>query len=150
MLQFKIQALLIISFVFLSGIIFVSDSYGIGLTREHQTLHEVFLQLIIRNSDGQLVTYVEPTNMWIVNISDTHLFLDQLEDSEKTTMVKKGENVEMIKFVETNTFSESGQYSSYGLVFDDYRPLLFRHDGYLTHPGDTLMASWKIVRTIDR
>jgi len=148
--QVKIQVLLITSFVFLFGIIFVSDSYGIVIMREHQTLPEVSLQLILRNSDGQLVTYVEPTNMYIINISDTHVFLDQLEDSEKTTIVKEGENFEMIKFVETRTFSDSGHYSSYGLVFGSYVPLLFRHDGYLTHPGDTIVASWKIVRTIDR
>jgi len=149
-LRFKIHVLLIVSFVFLFGIIFVSDSYGIIITREHQTLPEVSLQLILRNSDGQLVTYVEPTNMYIVNISDTHVFLDQLEDSERKNIIKDGKNLEIIKFVETGTFSDSGHYASYGIVFDDYQPLLFRHDGYLTHPGDVFTASWKIIRTIDR
>jgi len=149
-LKFKIQILVIISAIFLSGSFFVSDSYGLEVMREHYTLHEVSVQLVLRNSDGQLVAYLEPTLMYIVNIWGFHSYLDNLEYAEKTIITKDGKNLEMIKFVEYIPFTGSGQYSSYGVVVGNYQPLLFRHDGYLTQPGDELFTFWKVVRTIDR
>jgi len=136
------------TFVLILGFTLVNDSYGQRpeAPREHPSLPEVSLQLQLRNSEGQLITYIEPTTMLIPNIFLVHEFLDTIEN--KTIIEKDGEKFELIQYESTAIFSSTKQIATYGMVYKGFFPLLFRHDGYLTSPGDTLDVSWKIIRTI--
>jgi len=133
--------------VFVVGVAIVGDSYGQTEVspQEDPSLPEVSLQLQLRNSDGQLVTYIEPTTMYISNIKWVHEFLDTKENK---IIEKDGEMFEVIQYEQTFRFDDTAQYATYGMYYKGDFPLLFRHDGYLTSPGDTLDVSWKIVRTI--
>ena len=139
---------LVIIFVFILGFTLIGNSYGQRDTapREDPSLHEVSLQLQLRNSEGQLVTYLEPTVMYIRNIAMVHEYLDNIEN--KTIIEKDGENFELIEFQSTAVFSKTKQIATYGMVHKGIHVLMFRHDGYLTSPGDTLDVSWKIIRTL--
>jgi len=143
----RIQIFLLV-FVFIFGFILIDNSYGQGYTapREDPSLLQVSLQLQLRNSEGQLVTYLEPTGMYIRNIAMVHGFLDTIED--KKIIEKNGEKFELIQFDSKAFFSTTKQIATYGMFYKGTHVLLFRHDGYITSPGDTLDISWKIIRTI--
>jgi hypothetical protein len=113
-----------------------------------KTLPVVSLQLVLRNSNGQLITYIEPTLAYIPNLPDTHKYLDLT--GNKTTITKDGQSFELTEFQQTNRFSTSEQFATFGIVYNGNMVYLFRHDAYLSHPGDVLTAYWHIVRTIDR
>jgi len=133
---------------FVVGFALIDNSFGQGVVypQEDPSLLEVSLQLQLRNSDGQLVTYIEPTTMYISNIKMVHEFLDTKEN--KKIIEKDGETFEVIQYEQTFRFDKTAQYATYGMSYNGDFPLLFRHDGYLTSPGDILDVFWKITRTI--
>ncbi len=132
---------------FVVGFSLIVNSFGQGVyPQEDPSLLEVSLQLQLRNSDGQLVTYIEPTTMYIANIEMVHEFLDTKEN--KKIIEKDGEMFEEIQYEQTFRFSETKQIATFLMWYQNDSVLLFRHDGYLTSPGDTLDVFWKITRTI--
>lgn len=141
----KIQIFLLVIVAVFS---LVGNSYaqGVANPQEDPSLYEVSLQLQLRNSDGQLITYIEPTTMYIANIKLVHEFLDTKEN--KKIIEKEGKMFEEVKYTQIFRFSETEQIATLGMVYKNIFVITFRHDGYLTSPGDTLDASWKITRTI--
>ena len=109
-------------------------------------MYDVSLQLQVRNSEGQLITYIEPTIMFISNIKLVHEFLDTKEN--KKIIEKDGEKLELIQYEQIFRFDNTAQYSTLQMRYNNDYVLLFRHDGYFTSPGDTLDTFWKITRTI--
>jgi len=140
--------ILIFLLIFVISVTLVGESYAQKQAhpQEDPSLYEVSLQLHLRNSEGQLITYIEPTTMYISNIKLVHEYLDTKEN--KKVIEKDGITLESIQYEQIFRFSETKQIATLGMVYKDTFVLLFRHDAYLTAPGDTLDASWKIVRTI--
>jgi len=140
--------ILIFLLIFVVSITLVGESYAQRqeYPQEDPSLYEVSLQLQLRNSEGQLITYIEPTTMYITNIGMVHEFLDTKEN--KKIIEKDGITLESIQYEQIFRFSETKQIATLGMVYKNTFILLFRHDAYLTAPGDTLDASWKITRTI--
>ena len=140
--------ILIFLLIFVVGVTLVGESYAQreAASQEDPSLYEVTLQLQLRNSEGQLVTYIEPTTMYILNIKMIHEFLDTKEN--KKIIEEDGETFEVIKYEQIFRFDGTRQMATVGMVYKDTFVLLFRHDGYVTSPGDTLDAFWKITRTI--
>ena len=138
--------ILIILFIvtFFSSTLF-DNSYSQGSPREDPSLPEVSLQLVLRNSEGQLVAYVEPTLKYLRNIWLIHEYLDTVND--RTIITKDGKNYEQIQFGRTET-GFSGQITAYSLWYKGFEVLTFTHDGYLAQVSDVLTASWKITRTM--
>ncbi len=145
-LQFRLMRIQIFLLVLVAVLSLVGNSYGQGYPQEDPSLHEVSLLLQLRNSDGQLVTYIEPSTLYIRNINMVHEFLDTKEN--KKIIEKDGEKLESIQYEQTFRFYETKQIATLGMVYKNDFILLFRHDGFITSPGDTLDAFWKIVRTI--
>jgi len=139
---------LIFLLIFVVGFTIVGESYGQreAAPQEDPSLYEISLQLQLRNSEGQLITYIEPTTRYIINLKMTHEYLDTKEN--KKIIEKDGETFEVIEYEQIFRFSETKQIATLGMVYKDTFVFLFRHDAYITSPGDTLDASWKIVRTI--
>jgi len=145
----KTIALLVI-FLMMSATVLIGNSYGENIApRDHPSLHKVSLQLVVRNSDGQLVAYIEPTVMYIRNIVWTHEYLDKIPN--KRIIIEDGKNLELIQFQRNEKFDKVGQMATYGLVSPingkNEFVLLFRHDAYIAAPGDTVTAYWKIIRS---
>jgi len=136
---------LIFLLIFVVGFTIVGESYGQreAAPQEDPSLYEVSLQLQLRNSEGQLITYMEPTTMFILNLKMTHEYLDTKEN--KKIIEKDGETFEVIEYEQIFRFDKTSQMATIGMVYKDTFVLLFRHDAYITSPGDTLDASWKIV-----
>ena len=69
--------------VFTLLVIFISNFIGTSdgaLPRDHPSLAEVSLQYVVRNSDGGLVGYFEPTLMYILDLAMIHENLDSKEN----------------------------------------------------------------------
>ena len=145
-LQFRFMKIQLFLLVIVAAFSLVGYSYAEVYPQEDPSLYDVSLQLQLRNSEGQLITYIEPTIMYISNIKLVHEFLDTKEN--KKIIEKDGEKLELIQYEQIFRFSETKQISTLGMVYKDTFALLFRHDGYLTSAGDTLDAFWKITRTI--
>jgi len=154
----RIQIFLLI---FVVGFTLVGWSYGQGdeasqedpnpypgkvAPQGHPSLYEVNLQLQLRNSEGQLITYLEPTTMFVLNIRMVHDFLDT--QANKKIIEKDGELYEVIEYEKKFGFNSSKQIAFMAMFDKNTQLLLFRHDGFLSAPGDTLYASWQIIRTI--
>jgi len=138
--------LIISVIVFFSLIVgFVNVTQG-ALPRDHPSLEEVSLQYQLRDSEGMLVAYYEPTLMYINDINLVHEYLDTKEN--KTTILKEGKNFELIEWKESGYISNVNQYSSYNMNYKKTWVLALRHDGYLSQPGDTYLVSWKVIRPL--
>jgi len=140
--------ILIFLLIFVVSMTLVGESYAQRQVypQEDPSLYEVSLQLQLRNSEGQLITYIEPTTMFIANIKLVHEYLDIREN--KKFIEKDGETLEAIQYDQLFTFSETKQIATVGMVYKNMFVLTFRLDAILTAPGDTLGASWHIIRTI--
>jgi len=114
--------------------------------QEDPSLPIIQLQLILRDSDGNLVAYIEPTTLYISSVPLTHEFLDTKIGTEFT---KDGKTFEQIEYSDTFTFSDDvRQMATYQQGYSGVAILIFRHDGYLASPGDVLEVNWKIIREV--
>jgi len=134
-------------------VLFIIGSFGnidgFSHNTSHPSLPEVSLQLQLRNSDGQLIAYIEPTTMYITNLEKIHERLDS--ENIKSKVMKGDKEYEQIEIQSFYTFTENlhGQMASFNLYWEQESILAYRHDGYLAEPGDTLIAYWKILRVVD-
>jgi len=138
--------LVLIIFVLALGTLFFDDSYGERSLRKHPSLPEIKLQLEYRNSDGMLVAYEEPTIFYLRNIGMIHDYLDKKEQN-KTIITIDGKEYEKFEFRFEQKLIKENQYSQFGIGHKGIQVLIGAHIGYLAEKGDTLVASWKIVRT---
>ena len=142
----KILILLII-FVLAFGALFFDDSYAEKSLRKHPSLPEIKLQIEYRNSDGVLVAYEEPTVFYLRNIGWIHEYLDNKQQN-KSIITINGTEYEKFEFKFEQKLHKGEQYSQFGIGHREVQVLIGAHLGYLAEKGDTLIASWKIVRTI--
>ncbi len=137
-------------FGFSLGTFFIADSaalIGPAAPQEDPSLPLISVQLVLRNSDGMLVEYREPTIFYLRNVNMIHGFLDVQEN--KTIIEKDGKSYEQIEFEFQHYESTSGkQRASYSLWWEDFAVLNIKFDGYISEAGDILTVSWKIIRTI--
>ena len=142
----------LMKFLIISVIVFFSLMVGFfnvtqgALPRDHSSLEEVSLQYQIRDSEGMLIVYYEPTLMYITNINLVHEYLDTKENTTK--IFKEGKYFELFEWKESGRFSHTNQYSSYNMWYKGTSVLALRHDGYLSQPGDTYLVSWKVIRPL--
>ena len=123
------------------------DAYGFTpAPQSDPSLPKISLQLLVRNSDGSIIAYLEPTIKYITNLHMLHKYLDTIQN--KTTITKDGHSFEVIQFELSQGFGTLAQYSSYILSYNETGVLQFTHDGYIAGPGDTLTTSWKIIRVL--
>ena len=113
----------------------------------------LFVQTTIRNSDGQLVTYLESTKFNQLNLKLLGPFLDFEASREDTPIVTiNGEEYQVIRRVQSKTFPRDDLVASTILsdVVDGKLTMLarFAHDGYPVTEGDTLQSMWTFIRPV--
>ena len=133
------------------GMIILANSdalIGPVAPQEDPSLPEIRLQLQLRNSDGLLVSYMEPTTFYLTNIYLIHEFLDAQE--EKTIIIKDGKSYEQIEF-EFVHYSLTGgeQHATYLFAWKGFNPLITRFNGYISETDDSITATWKITRVME-
>ncbi len=143
----KIPIILFI-FVMFFGTFFLGNSNALlepPAPKEDPSLPVVSAQVQIRNAEGVLVAYIEPTNYYLRNLYLIHLFLD--EQNTKNIIID-GKSFEQFETEYTHISSSYGQRASYSLWQSGFPVLTAVFNGYMSEPGFITTFSWKIIRTI--
>ncbi len=111
----------------------------------------IFVQTTIRNSDGQLVTYLESSKFTDLNLELLGSFLDfEASRGNDPIVTINGEEYQVIRRVQSKTFPRDDLVASTMLsdIVDGKLTILarFAHDGYPVSEGDTLESMWTFIR----
>ena len=111
----------------------------------------IFVQSTIRNSDGQLVTYLESSKFTDINLELLGPFLDFEATRGNDPIVTINEKeYQVIRRVQSKTFTSDDLVASTILSdsIDGKLTMLarFAHDGYPVSAGDTLESMWTFIR----
>ena len=141
--------IIVLIFVMCFGTFFLADSNAlIGPPAPHEdpSILNILVQIQIRNSEGMLVVYVEPSTFYLNNMYLIHQYLDEQEN--KKIIIIDGKSYEQIVFQREFLDSDGGQRASISLWKNSFPVLNAKFNGYIGQPGDTGTVSWKIIRTI--
>jgi len=113
----------------------------------------IFVQTTVRNSDGQLVTYLESSKFTDLNLELLGTFLDFESSRTNDPIVSiNGEDYQVIRRVQSKTFPSEDLVASTILsdTIDGKLTMLarFAHDGYPVSEGDTLESMWTFIRAV--
>ena len=115
-----------------------------------------FVQIIHRDSNGNLLAYIESDKISIMH-NDAMIELMDMQSSIGTDPVYdiNGNNVEVIirqqiTEIETTTLSTDTKLVSTVKDKDGNKIIILRvvHDGYMAYPGDTVTIYWNFARII--
>ncbi len=109
---------------------------------------KIMLQLELRDSDGNLITYIEAEQIIGINPLGLNEFLDN--QKYKKFLIKDGKAYEIIQWQGQTEKLKKHAYSQFDLWKSGQdgfeRILTVRHNSYQTQHGDTLTVYWTIVR----
>lgn len=122
----------------------VGSSYAQSSPDQEVSKYNVYLTLVIRDSNGHLLAYIEPT---IKYMYAPKLFINYVNSKPKSMVDIDGKEFEQIQFSERATFSVTHVMATYLMYMPTGVPLLDTvHDGYPVVPGDTITAYWTILK----
>lgn len=129
----------------------LGDSFAQSQATDSDDTLFIFVQIIVRNSDGQLVTYLESYRIAIENLGALHEFLDSETKAGKDPVIDVGgQPFQLIKRLKTITFESDNVFATTSLSDsrDGSIVLLahFDHDGFPVVKGDELTMIWTIIR----
>jgi len=141
----------ILKILVISLIILFSLSVGVvgvtqGIPWDDPSLVELSLQVQLRDSEGRLVAYYEPTRSW-VDPKTIHRYLDTQEN--KKIIEKDGKNYEVFELEQTLTYRGNELATGFVIFQDGIVYNTAFSDGFLPEPGDVAFQSWKIVRLLN-
>ena len=134
---------LLFSVVFVS---LIGNSYAQSFEQTRSIF--IFVQTQIRNSDGQLVAYLEENKVFIPNLDLLNIYLDT--QSPQQTFVKAGQKYDLIhlEFPQKISGYDVISKTAFGIVVDNKQVMMAYsdHDGYPLVSGDTVTSIWTIIR----
>lgn len=112
---------------------------------------DVLLQLILRDSDGNLLAYTETKEIMAFRPLYLMSYLDDI--SNKKIIIKDGKQVELIQFEKPEPTVQhrhtTAMYVLMSWVDEENKvlPLLWmNHEAFQVDPGDTLEVYWTFIR----
>ena len=143
------SGIILASLFFLAIIPFINFIDGYQTNVEDNLF--IFVQTTIRNSDGQLVTYLESSKFTNLNFELLGPFLDmEASRGDDPTVTIDGEEYQVIRRTQSKTFPRDDLVAStlLGDMIDGKLTVLarFAHDGYPVTAGDTLQSTWTFIR----
>ena len=145
------------SVIILAGLFFLVIMSLTNFSQAYETNIEdgifIFVQTTVRNSDGQLVVYLESSKFTDLNLELLGPFLDFEASRGDDPIVTINENdYQVIRRVQSKTFPIEDLVASTILsdMVDGKLTMLarFAHDGYPVSPGDTLESIWTFIRPV--
>ena len=143
--------------IILAGVFFLIVISATNYSQAYQTDIDkglfIFVQSTIRNSDGQLVTYLESSKFTDLNLELLGPFLDfESARANDPTVTINEKEYQVIRRVQTKTFPSEDLVASTILsdTIDGKLTMLarFAHDGYPVSQGDTLESQWTFIRPV--
>ncbi len=147
----KVAIITILIFVMFLSIIFVGNSYDqtkeTSNNTEATTKSVFFMQMLVHDSNGQLVGYTEgqPQILYRNNL------IKWVELKSQKTIIKQGEkSFELMQYQEKILLDKaqtSGAYFFKQPIDGDMKTFLyFHHDSFHLFPGDTATILWTVTR----
>ena len=113
----------------------------------------MFVQVTLRNSDGDLVTYMESDKLFDVDRKIIGDSLDHFSSSMEIPIFQLNDVKFQVFILETVTeFDSSTMFANayYNVTIDEqtHPAARFQFDGFLTAPGDEVTATWTLARVV--
>ena len=113
----------------------------------------IFVQVTLRNSDGDLVTYMESDKLFDVDKKIIGDSLDYFSSSMEIPIFQLNDVKFQVFILETVTeFDSSTMFVNayYNVTIDEqtHPAARFQFDGFLTSPGDEATAIWTFARVV--
>ena len=113
----------------------------------------MFVQVTLRNSDGDLVTYMESQKLFDVDKKIIGDSLDYFSSSTKIPIFQLNDVKFQVFILETVTeFDSSTMFANayYNVTIDEqtHPAARFQFDGFLTSPGDEITAIWTFAKVV--
>ena len=129
--------------------VFTSEAFA--QTSQSDDIFFVFIQVTLRNSDGDLVTYMESSKLYDVNKKIINDSLDRFSSSMEIPIFELNDRKFQVFIIESTTeFDSSTMFENayYNVTIDErtYSAARFQFDSFLTSPGDEATAVWTIAR----
>ena len=143
--------------IILAGLFFLVVMSLTNFSQAYETNIEdgifIFVQTTVRNSDGQLVVYLESSKFTDLNLELLGPFLDfEASRGDDPTVTINEKEYQVIRRVQSKTFPVDDLVASTILsdTVDGKLTMLarFAHDGYPVSPGDTLESTWTFIRSV--
>jgi hypothetical protein len=143
--------------IILAGLVFLAI---ISTTNSSQAVETdinkglfIFVQTTVRNSDGQLVVYLESSKFTDLNLELLGPFLDfEATRGNDPVITISGEEYQVIRRVQSKTFTSEDLVASTILSDNKDGQLVmlarFAHDGYPVSQGDILESMWTFIRPV--
>ena len=141
----------------LVGLFFLISISLTNYTQAYQTDIEdgnfIFVQTTVRNSDGQLIVYLESSKFTDLNLELLGPFLDfEASRGNDPIVTINEEEYQVIRRAQSKTFERDDLVASTILsnTVDGKLTMLarFAHDGYPVSSGDTLESMWTFIRPV--
>ena len=108
----------------------------------------IFVQIQIRDSNQNLVGYIETDRITVENLEELSLILDDMSKNPENTKIVIIDDVQyqVITGVgEAKFFSD--QLVSRSAITDDRKPLAYaNYDGFQVKSGDLVITTWTMIR----
>ena len=116
-------------------------------------IFSMFIQVTLRNSDGELVTYMESDKLINIDRKIINDSLDYISSSVEIPIFELNNVKFQVFIIETITeFDSSTMYANayYNVTTDEqtYSAAKFQFDSFLTSPGDESTVIWTIARVV--
>ena len=113
----------------------------------------IFVQVTVRNSDGDLVTYMESNKLFGVDKKIINDSFDHFSSDTKIPIFELNDTKFQVLIIQTTTeFDSNTMYANayYDVTIDEqtYSAARFNFDAFLTSPGDEATAVWTIARLV--
>ena len=113
----------------------------------------IFVQVTLRNSDGNLVTYMESNKLIDVNEKIINDSLDQFSSSMEIPIFELNDTRFQVFIIETITeFDSTTMFANahYYVTIEEriYSGAQFSFDSFLTSPGDEATVVWTIAKLV--
>ena len=116
-------------------------------------LPEVLMQSVLRDSNGNLLGYVESEQIIGIHLGGFDYFLDHQDPTSIKFFIKDDKKYESQQWeIKGVTFDKRHAWSATRLIDviqNEFVTLLqIRHDSYQTQPGDTVRIFWTVIRSV--
>ena len=132
--------------------IFSSEAFA-QTSQPEDNIFTMFVQVTVRNSDGDLITYMESSKLYDVDKKIINDSLDHISSSGEIPIFELHDTKFQVFIIQTTTeFDSYTMYTNafYNVTIDEqtYSTARFTFDSYLTSPGDEATVYWTIARFI--
>ena len=132
--------------------VFSSEAFA-QISQPEDGIFFMFVQVTLRNSDGNLVTYMESNKFFDVNKKIMNNSLDHFSSSMEIPIFELNDTKFQVFIIESDTeFDSSTMFANayYNVTIDDrtYSAARYQFDSFLTSPGDEITAVWTVARLI--